>query len=194
MRNACDRVSQIVLRPVAATDEQRFLELARESAEFHHPWVELPCTPNVFASYVARSDQVNAACMVVARKDRGDLVGMININGIVRGPYQRGVLGYAVFLSHAGQGYMSAGVALAVHYAFEVMGLNRLEADIQPDNKTSLELVRRLGFRREGLSPGFIRIAGVWRDHERWAITSDMPLPSVHGGGGWDGNGGGGAA
>ncbi|MGW8767160.1 GNAT family N-acetyltransferase [Streptomyces sp. NPDC055815] len=172
-------MSQVVLRPVVAADEPRFLELACKSAEFHHPWVELPRTQRGFASYLARSDQVTAACMVLAHRDQGDLVGMININGIVRGPYQRGVLGYAAFLPHAGQGYMSAGVALAVHHAFDVMGLNRLEADVQPGNVASRELVRRLGFRREGLSPGFIRIAGVWRDHERWAITADMPLPSV---------------
>ncbi len=119
--------------------------------------------------------------MVLSLKDRGDLVGMININGIVRGPYQRGVLGYAAFLPYAGQGYMSAGVALAVHHAFEGLGLNRLEADIQPGNTASLKLVQRLGFRREGLSPGFIKIAGEWCDHERWAITADMDLPVVHG-------------
>ncbi|MFE2557013.1 GNAT family N-acetyltransferase [Streptomyces sp. NPDC059352] len=181
VRMGCDRLSQIILRPVVAADEPRFLELACASVELHHPWVEVPCTPKVFASYLARSDQVSAACMVLARKDRGDLVGMININGIVRGPYQRGVLGYAAFLPHAGRGYMSAGVALAVHHAFDVMGLNRLEADIQPGNTASIELVRRLGFRREGLSPDFIRIAGAWRDHERWAITANMPLPSVQG-------------
>ncbi|MFD7324345.1 GNAT family N-acetyltransferase [Streptomyces sp. NPDC059875] len=184
MRRGRDRVSQVVLRPVVEADEARFLELACHSAAFHHPWAELPCTPDLFASYLARSDQVKAACMVLSRRDQGDLVGMININGIVRGPYQRGILGYAAFLPYAGQGYMSAGVALAVHHAFEVMGLNRLEADVQPGNAASRELVRRLGFRREGLSPGFIRIAGVWRDHERWAITADMPLPSVDDGGG----------
>ncbi|MGW6417285.1 GNAT family N-acetyltransferase [Streptomyces sp. NPDC055055] len=177
MRRGHDRVSQLVLRSVVADDEPQFLELARKSAEFHHPWVELPRTPQVFASYLARSDQVSAACMVLTHRDQGDLVGMININGIVRGPYQRGLLGYAAFLPYAGQGYMSAGVALAVHHAFEVMGLNRLEADVQPGNAASRALVRRLGFRREGLSPGFIRIGGVWRDHERWAITADMPLP-----------------
>ncbi|MFE2141134.1 GNAT family N-acetyltransferase [Streptomyces sp. NPDC059456] len=181
MRERSDRVSQVVLRPVVAADEPRFLELTCAGVDFHRPWVELPRTPKAFASYLARSDQVTAACMVLAHRTGGDLVGTININGIVRGPYQRGILGYAVFLPHAGRGYMSAGVALAVHHAFDVLKLNRLEADVQPDNTASLELVRRLGFRREGLSPGFISIAGVWRDHERWAITADMPLPPVHG-------------
>lgn len=118
--------------------------------------------------------------MVVCLKDRGDLAGMININDIVRGPYQRGVLGYAAFLPYAGRGYMSAGVALAVHYAFGQLSLNRVEADIQPGNTASLRLVRQLGFRREGLSPGFIKIGGVWRDHERWAITRQMSPPLGH--------------
>lgn len=117
--------------------------------------------------------------MVVCCKDQGDLAGMININGIVRGPYQRGVLGYAAFRPYAGRGYMSAGVALAVHYAFDRLDLHRVEADIQPGNTDSLRLVRRLGFRKEGVSPGFIKIAGVWCDHERWAITRDMELPPV---------------
>ncbi len=117
--------------------------------------------------------------MVVCLRNQGDLVGMININDIVRGSYQKGVLGYAVFLPYARQGYMAAGIALAVHYAFECLDLNRVEADIQPDNEASLKLVRRLGFRKEGFSPGFIKIAGLWRDHERWAITRDMELPAV---------------
>jgi ribosomal-protein-alanine N-acetyltransferase len=117
--------------------------------------------------------------MVLCLKGQGDLVGMINMNDIVRGPYQKGVLGYAAFLPYAGQGYMAAGVALAVHHAFEHLDLNRVEADIQPGNEASLRLVRRLGFRKEGFSPGFIKIAGVWRDHERWAITREMELPVV---------------
>ncbi|MCX5088600.1 GNAT family N-acetyltransferase [Streptomyces sp. NBC_00365] len=174
-----DRISQVVLRPVAADDEEGFLELARVSVDLHHPWVRLPRTSSSFSSYLSRSDQVTAVCMVLCRKDQGDLVGMININDIVRGPYQKGVLGYAVFLPYAGQGYMAAGVALAVRHAFEHLDLNRVEADIQPGNEASLRLVRRLGFRKEGFSPGFIKIAGLWRDHERWAFTRDMELPAV---------------
>jgi ribosomal-protein-alanine N-acetyltransferase len=34
-------------------------------------------------------------------------------------------------------------------------------------------LVRRLGFRREGFSPRYLRIGAVWRAHERWALLTD---------------------
>jgi ribosomal-protein-alanine N-acetyltransferase len=174
-------VSRVVVRPITAADEPRFLELANLSAEFHHPWVGLPLSPSKFADYLAKSDEVTTVCMVACRPEDGDLIGMVNINGIVRGPYQRCVLGYAVFLPYARQGYMSAGVALAVRHAFERLELNRVEADIQPENIASLKLVSRLGFRKEGISRGYIKIGDTWRDHERWALTRQMNLSAIGG-------------
>jgi ribosomal-protein-alanine N-acetyltransferase len=69
---------------------------------------------------------------------------------------------------------MREGFELIFRFAFGYLGLHRLEADIQPGNEPSLRFARRAGFRREGYSPRFARIDGVWRDHERWAINNDM--------------------
>ena len=68
-------------------------------------------------------------------------------------------------------GYMAEGLGLALRRAFTDLGLHRLEANIQPVNDRSIALVRSAGFRLEGYSPRFLKIAGRWRDHERWAIT-----------------------
>jgi ribosomal-protein-alanine N-acetyltransferase len=76
-----------------------------------------------------------------------------------------------------GRGLMSEAVSLVVTQAFEELGLHRVEANIQPDNKPSIALVRGLGFRQEGYSPRYLRIAGEWRDHERWAILADEWRP-----------------
>jgi ribosomal-protein-alanine N-acetyltransferase len=165
--------TRVLLRRVRAEDEARFLELAKASAGLHRSWVALPRSAGEFAAYLARFDEVTAVGMVVCLRDGGDLAGMVNINEIVRGSYQRGVLGYAAFQPYAGRGYMTEGVALAVRYAFERLGLHRVEADIQPGNAESLRLAERLGFRREGFSPAYIKIDGTWRDHERWALTNE---------------------
>ncbi|GIH27479.1 hypothetical protein Aph01nite_57890 [Acrocarpospora phusangensis] len=173
--------SRVMIRTITAADEKRFLELANLSVELHRPWVGLPLSPSGFADYLAKCDQVTMVGMVACRAGDGDLLGMVNINEIVRGPYQRASLGYAVFLPYAGRGYMSASVALAARHAFERLDLNRVEADIQPANAASLKLIRRLGFRKEGFSPGFIKIGDSWRDHERWALTRQMDLSGIGG-------------
>jgi ribosomal-protein-alanine N-acetyltransferase len=68
---------------------------------------------------------------------------------------------------------MKEGLRLVLRYAFRELKLHRLEANIQPDNIPSLALVKSCGFRKEGLSPRYLKINGEWRDHERWAILAD---------------------
>lgn len=167
------RGMRVYLRQVTAADQDEFIELARESLTLHRPWIYPPTTPDEFAAYLARFDQVNAVGFVVCVKDSGALAGLVNISQIVRTSYQRAVLGYGGFRRTAGHGYVAEGVLLAARYGFQELGLHRLEADIQPGNTASRALVERLGFRKEGFSPAFIHIEGEWRDHERWAITAE---------------------
>lgn len=103
--------------------------------------------------------------------EQGDLAGVINITEIVRGCFCSGYLGYYAFVPHHGKGHMTQGLHAVLAKAFGEHRLHRLEANIQPDNDASRKLLERLGFRREGFSPKYLKIAGRWRDHERWAIT-----------------------
>jgi ribosomal-protein-alanine N-acetyltransferase len=98
---------------------------------------------------------------------------VIDISEIVRGVFCSGYLGYYAFVPHHGCGYMRAGLLAVLQRAFQSYGLHRLEANIQPENLRSIALVRGLGFACEGYSPRYLKIGGRWRDHERWAITSE---------------------
>ena len=97
---------------------------------------------------------------------------MVNVSEIVHGSLRSAYLGYYAFVPHAGRGLMREGLALVIRDSFRRLRLHRLEANIQPGNTASRALVRRLGFRREGYSPGYLKIGGRWRDHERWAVRA----------------------
>jgi ribosomal-protein-alanine N-acetyltransferase len=108
--------------------------------------------------------------LVVRREDRA-IVGVFNLSQIFLGNFRSAYLGYWVGAPYAGQGYMTEGLALLLRHAFGPLRLHRVEANLQPGNVASRALARRAGFRLEGFSPRYLKIAGRWRDHERWAIT-----------------------
>jgi [ribosomal protein S5]-alanine N-acetyltransferase len=169
-----DGSGRVTLRPPASGDEAEFLDLVHASARLHHPWMSLPATPEDFQAFIRRYEQRGEESLLICLRSTGAIAGMVNINSIIRGRFQCGSLSYAAFAPTAGNGYLTEGLGLVVRYAFEQLRLHRLEANIQPANRASLNLVRRLGFRREGYSPEMLFIDGAWRDHERWAITATM--------------------
>ena len=51
--------------------------------------------------------------------------------------------------------------------------LHRVQAGTLVDNLRSQRVLTKSGFVRFGLAEGYLKIAGRWRDHERWAIVAD---------------------
>ncbi|MBE9116824.1 GNAT family N-acetyltransferase [Lusitaniella coriacea LEGE 07157] len=99
------------------------------------------------------------------------VVGVANLSQIFYRAFQNAYLGYYVNVEFAGQGLMREGIRLALDYTFSTLNLHRVEANIQPKNTASINLVKRLGFTQEGFSRRYLKINGEWRDHERWALT-----------------------
>ena len=109
----------------------------------------------------------------MSRGQRGAIAGVATLSQIFGGNFRNAYLGYSAFVPFAGHGYMTEGLRLVLREAFGPLGLHRVEANIQPDNERSIALAERVGFRREGYSPRYLKIGGRWRDHERWAITRE---------------------
>ena len=164
---------RVRLERPSAKHERRFLDAARRSRPLLHPWVAPPSTSKSFRAYLRRLGTPSHEGRLVVHRASGDLVGVINVSEIVRGALRSAYLGYYGFAPYLGHGYMSEGMTLALRWAFGALRLHRLEANIQPGNRASLRLARRLGFRREGFSPRYLKIAGRWRDHERWALLAE---------------------
>lgn len=163
----------VFIRPVRPEDGAELIAANLASIALHEPWVS-PCRdePGFFA-YLARCDGERSAGFIARERETGRIVGVVNVNEIVRGFFQSAYLGYYGVVPMGRRGLMTEAVRLVVTWSFRELGLHRLEANIQPDNAPSRALVKRLGFRQEGYSPRYLKIAGEWRDHERWAILSE---------------------
>jgi len=169
---------RVYLRRPRPSDRARFLAAVRASRTLHASWVRAPASATRFASYVRRfagpkSRRLASAThvgLLACRIDDDAPVGVFNLSEIVRGSFWSAYLGYYALEPHAGQGYMSEAFSLVLRVAFLAVHLHRIEVNVQPGNRRSIALARRAGFTREGYSRRYVRIAGRWRDHERWAL------------------------
>jgi ribosomal-protein-alanine N-acetyltransferase len=168
------RESRVALRPLRPADQDEFIAGMRASRRLHGRWLSPPTTPEQFGEWLRRTREEAFVSILPCRREDDAIVGYFNISQIIRGHLQSAFLGYGAVAAHAGHGYMTEGLELVLEHAFMDLSLHRLEANIQPDNESSIALVRRCGFVKEGFSERYLKINGRWRDHERWAIRSEQ--------------------
>jgi ribosomal-protein-alanine N-acetyltransferase len=106
------------------------------------------------------------------------LIGGIGLSNIRRGVSETASLGYWVGEAFARQGYMTAALPLVLEFAFDRLGLHRVEAACLPTNIPSRSLLARAGFHHEGYAREYLCIGGKWQDHLLFAILrGDRSLP-----------------
>jgi ribosomal-protein-alanine N-acetyltransferase len=172
-RRAKRAASRVEIVAPTLRDAPDFLDAVRRSKRLHRTWVSPPATRADYARFVARSKLSTRRNFLVRVRETGDIAGVVTLGDIIFGLFRGAFVGYYAFEPHARNGYMSEGIALVLDFAFTTLGLNRVEVNVQPTNRRSLRLARRLGFRREGYSPKYVQIAGRFRDHVRTAMLAE---------------------
>ena len=98
-----------------------------------------------------------------------DLIGHIALYSVKRLPYSSAFVGYAMDEAYVGKGIVTEAVELIVRFAFEQVGLHRVEAYVAPENKASIRVLEKAGFQQEGLLRKLLYINGKWVDHYMYA-------------------------
>ncbi|CAN7321295.1 GNAT family N-acetyltransferase [Knoellia sp. LjRoot47] len=169
----------ILLRPLRPEDADDYVSVRARNKHWLSPW---DATSPVRVSGSRTFDDVVAFYQEEALAGRmlpfvievgGELVGQVNVSNIVLGSFRSCTVGYWVAQAVAGRGIVPTALALAADHAFGVLGLHRVEVNIRPENVASLAVVRKLGFRDEGLRPRMLHIDGDWRDHRSFALTTE---------------------
>lgn len=174
---------RVTLRPLTAEDFPAWSEVRSRCREWLVKWepLALPGRPDPVRSKHA----FGARCAARDREwqlgtgygfgifVRRKFAGEINLGSVQRGPYQNGYVGYWIDEAVAGQGYMPESVVALARFAFEDIGLHRIQISIIPRNKASRRVVEKLGLREEGVAERYLQIAGVWEDHVRYAMTAE---------------------
>jgi [ribosomal protein S5]-alanine N-acetyltransferase len=105
----------------------------------------------------------------IAKKNENKLIGVIGFWRIKKEHY-RPEIGYLLHPDYWGQGIMSEAIQAALKFAFEQMNAHTVEADINPENTASANILLRNGFKREAAFKENIFFEGVFYDSEVYSI------------------------
>lgn len=177
---------RITLRMPVNADYAAWASLREASRRFLEPW-EPRWAPDELERHAWRSRiqryredyaRGHAIPFFIFTNQGGTLAGGITLGNIRHGVSQSAQIGYWVGERYAGKGLMLEAVNLVIPYAFDTLGLHRIEAACIPDNMRSIRVLEKARFTREGLLRSYLRINGSWQDHYLYAlIASDLPLP-----------------
>jgi RimJ/RimL family protein N-acetyltransferase len=134
----------------------------------HAAWTD----PQRAVDYIARDMKAMAsgefAQFAIVRREDDAVVGTCTLYRL-DAQCRRAEVGYVLLPSEWGKGYANEGVSAMLDWGFEHLGLNRIEADIDPRNVASARALERLGFTREG------------HLRERWIVDGEVSDSYLYG-------------
>jgi [ribosomal protein S5]-alanine N-acetyltransferase len=166
------RGAGVTLRELRMTDATTLLDLltSDEVTRFISP---PPTTLNGFEHFIqwaaAEREAGRYLCFGVVPEEREAAVGLFQLRQLDP-TFCTAEWGFAIGESFWGSGLFAAGADLVVEFAFNVVGVQRLEARAAVENGRGNGALRKVGaFKEAVLRKSFIR-AGTQHDQALWAI------------------------
>ncbi len=172
---------RVFLRPPKRRDALKWQKLRMSSKNFLVPWEPSwdasSCTRRAFLRYFKNSNYLanmdRAYSFLIFKSDDKTLLGGINVGNVRRGVAQSASLGYWIGFQYARNGYMKEALNLLIPSLFIDLRLNRIEAATLEDNVASRNLLKKIGFKKEGVLRKYLKINGIWRDHVLYGLLEN---------------------
>ena len=147
----------VLMRPFHLSDAEETYAAVRESLAELKPWMSfaydgysLDDSRDFIRITRARWSEGTLYAFVITEKKTGQVLGGCSLSHI-HPVYHLCNLGYWVRSSRHGEGIAGRAAHLAARYAFEKIGLVRVEIVIALENKASIRVAEKVGAHHEGI-------------------------------------------
>ena len=172
---------RVFLRPPKRRDALKWQKLRISSKSFLVPWEPSwnasSCSRRAYLRYFKNSNYLanmdRAYSFLIFKTEDKTLLGGINIGNVRRGVSQSASLGYWIGEKHSRNGYMKEALNLLIPSLFIDLRLNRIEAATLEENIASKNLLKKIGFKKEGVLRKYLKINGSWRDHILYGLLEN---------------------
>ena len=175
--------ARLVLAPVEPGDAGALwaaLDASRPELERWLPTAPFNTDVDSTRRYASASavdwDLGRAFRLAIRDRTTGVLLGVVGVEGF--SPLQRSVeLGYWLRSDATGRGVVTEACRALIDWAFARLHVRRVVAASATDNHASLAVLRRLGFRSEGVAREVEECQGRRLDHERFGLLATDTRP-----------------
>lgn len=164
--------ARLLLRPLQPGDAAAVFAMFADPVAMRHwstpPWTDPAQAEALIAQDLQALPLGDHLRLGLVRRSDGQLIGLASLFAFHLAS-RRAELGYMLLRSAWGQGQMHEALQAMLDHGFGVLGLHRVEADIDPLNLASARTLRRLGFQPEGLL------------RERWIVAGTVSDSALYG-------------
>lgn len=158
---------KITLRPLEPDDIDLLYRWENDLAIWEVSNTKTPFSKHILAQYIRESAKdiyETKQLRLIIQNQKLEAVGAIDLFDFE--PYHlRAGVGILIHnKDDQNQGYATDALHALSNYAFEILGLKQLYANIATDNLNSIRLFEKTGFKKVGIKKDWIKISSGWKD------------------------------
>jgi ribosomal-protein-alanine N-acetyltransferase len=111
------------------------------------------------------------AFAVVVQSDAERLIGSIELR-VVSAEHRRGEIGYVLAHEWWGHGYATEATCRLLAFGFDELGLHKISATCDPENRPSIAVLTKSGMHQEGVLRDHIYVRSEWRDRLLFSVIA----------------------
>lgn len=148
------------------TDYYRIVSTEREYLAQWLTWPPHASSEDFFISFVKRSlhDYAEGKSLTCALIFQKKLVGNISYN-VINHSLKKVEIGYWLCSKYQGKGIVTRAVKALIHYAFDVLMMEKVQISVATNNQPSRKICEKLGMQQEGIITNAENLNGQIVDH-----------------------------
>lgn len=169
---------RLIVRPIELKDTEAFFQLMSDPVFARIAGTEVPQNQEMLKSSIQVFMDLNAAGFYQKRaiclKGTDEFIGECEIyplNPQIR-PWYEWVIGFSLFPKYWRQGLMFEALSHLIDHHFQDRNVIRIKADVHIGNEASKNILKKLGFRYEGLQRSKLKLYDTLYDMELYSLVA----------------------
>lgn len=158
---------RLYLRKISLDDTKTLFNILKDkdvaSTTLNLPY---PCSlkdcQELIEAYINEQELKKTIRWAITKKEENDVIGVIRLT--LNFDFNSGELGFWMGKKYWRNGYTFEATEKVIGFGFNKLNLNRMEAHSMVENNSSINLLNKLGFQREGFHPELVIKWGEYKD------------------------------